>query len=53
MRSVSFVNHLKLSTGGKVSQQCMALGDVDGDGQNELVVAVEGIHSTLHNNLST
>ncbi|XP_076817986.1 KICSTOR complex protein ITFG2-like [Clavelina lepadiformis] len=42
MRSVSFVNHLKLSTGGKVSQQCMALGDVDGDGQNELVVAVEG-----------
>jgi len=39
MRSVSFVQHIKLHTNGKVSHPCMVLADVDGDGYNELVVA--------------
>nr|CAB3257097.1 integrin-alpha FG-GAP repeat-containing protein 2 [Phallusia mammillata] len=38
MRSVSFVQHLRLTTEGKVSHRCLALGDVDGDEFNELVV---------------
>uniref|UniRef100_H2Y6M6 Integrin alpha FG-GAP repeat containing 2 n=1 Tax=Ciona savignyi TaxID=51511 RepID=H2Y6M6_CIOSA len=42
MRSVSFVNSLKLKVNGKVKQGCIALGDVDGDGCSELVVADEG-----------
>lgn len=43
MRTVSFIKHLKLSVGGKVSQNCIALGDVDGDSCNELVVGISGI----------
>jgi len=43
MRTVCFIKHLKLKVGGKVSQNCIALGDIDGDGTYELVVGVSGI----------
>nr|XP_002132127.1 KICSTOR complex protein ITFG2 [Ciona intestinalis] len=53
MRSVSFVDHLKIKVNGKVGQGCIALGDVDGDGCSELVVADDGGHVQVFKGDST
>lgn len=38
-RDVSFVDHLELPFGGRAFSHAVALGDVTGDGDNELVTA--------------
>ena len=47
MRTVCFIKHLKLKIGGKVSQNCISLGDIDGDFTNELVLGVSGAGISL------
>ena len=42
MRTLSFTKYLKFSVKGKVSQHCIAIGDVDGDSFNELVIGISG-----------
>lgn len=39
VRDVTFVNHIELPFGGRVFSHAVALGDVTGDGDNELVTA--------------
>ncbi|KAG7170605.1 KICSTOR complex protein ITFG2-like [Homarus americanus] len=41
MRVVSFVNHLELEFEGNINKNAICLGDVDNDGQNELIVGNE------------
>lgn len=38
MRSVSFVKHTELSFHGNIHQSALCLGDVDNDGNNELII---------------
>lgn len=45
-RDVSFVDHLELPFGGRAFSHAVALGDVTGDGDNELVTAsTEGTYN--------
>lgn len=39
MRSVSFVDHLEFEFSGNILDRAIVLGDVDNDGNSELVVA--------------
>lgn len=41
MRAISLVNRLEFEFSGVVVRKGLALGDVDNDGQNELVVGNE------------
>ncbi|XP_037801154.1 KICSTOR complex protein ITFG2-like [Penaeus monodon] len=41
MRVASFVNHLEFEFEGNINKNAICLGDVDNDGQNELVVGNE------------
>ncbi|XP_066944695.1 KICSTOR complex protein ITFG2-like [Macrobrachium rosenbergii] len=44
MRVVSFVNHMEFEFEGNISKNAICLGDVDNDGQNELIVGnVKGV----------
>lgn len=41
MRAISLVNRLEFDFGGNVVRNGIALGDVDNDGNNELIVGNE------------
>lgn len=41
MRAISLVNRLEFDFGGNVVRKGIALGDVDNDGNNELIIGNE------------
>lgn len=41
MRAISLVNRLEFDFGGNVARKAITLGDVDNDGNNELVIGNE------------